>query len=390
MNKISVLLAFILVFVGIELDIFLPTLSMIQRDLAITEVEITWAVTVNLIGLAFSTFFYGSAADSMGRQSPLLFGLFLFFIGSVGCYFASTFPSFLLFRFIQGVGCGAPITICFTIVLDTFDEKEAASTIGLLNGFVTGAMTLAPIIGIYVGQWISWRANFAILSFGALIAFLVALIFLKESLPYQQRKSWGFKTALQDYLSILYSKETWHIGMIPILMYSTLLVYLVNFPLVAASSISDISLLGYLQSIVMMSFVIGSVMASYLIPRVNACVLSWFAYALACCGAILLLFGSYLIPHLWNILTIFMSMIAAATALIISLYMGKSLDIFPEVRGISTAVQGTLRLATSSFIVTISSFVFTESFSYVVMLMCGCISLSFLLCLRKFLHCEND
>lgn len=381
MNKVT-LLAFILILVGIELDIFLPTLSIMQRDLSATETEITWTVTVNLIGLALSTFFYGSAADSTGRRFTILFGLLLFLAGSLGCYFASTFRSFLLARFVQGVGCGAPITICFTIVLDTFETKKASAVIGLLNGFVTGAMTIAPIIGVYISERFSWRANFAVLSFGALIALLLTLLFLEESLPYSQRKKWNFKQAFKGYLFILSSKQAWHIGMIPILMYSSLLVYLVNFPLIAIVSLTEISLIGYLQALVMFSFVIGSITVSYLIPRIDSRILSWFAYVLACGGGILLLFGSYLIPHLWIILTFFMSMVAVGTAFIISLYMGKSLDVFPELRGISTAVQGTLRLAISSLVVMLSGLIFNESFTAIAFLMCGCIFLSCLLCIK--------
>lgn len=380
------LLGFILVMVGIELDIFLPTLSMMQRDLRATETEITWVITANLVGLAISTFFYGGIADSIGRRPTILFGLFLFFIGSVGCYFAMNLPLFLCARFIQGVGCGAPITICFTIILDTFEEKKAASMIGLLNGVITGATTAAPIIGVLIQEYFSWRANFALLAVGGAVAFGLTLLGLDESLPACRKKKWQFKKSMSTYFLILGLKKTWHLGMIPILMYSALLVYLVNFPLIVASNSVNIRLVGYLQAAIMFSFVLGSLIASFLILRLPHEFISKIAYILACGGGILFLVGSYIIPEAWVILTFFVCLISAGTALIISLYMGKSLDVFPESRGLATAVQGTLRLATSSVLVMLSGFFFNENFFHVAVIICGCIFGSLYLCNRKSLH----
>lgn len=384
-----ILLGFILVMVGIELDIFLPTLSVMQRDLRATETEITWVITANLIGLALSTFFYGGVADSMGRRPTILFGLFLFFLGSLGCYFATDLISFLGARFIQGVGCGAPITICFTIILDTFEEKKAASTIGLFNGVITGATTLAPIIGVLLQEYFSWRANFALLAIGGGIALFLSWLGLDESLPNDRKKEWHFKKSLKTYLFILGLKKTWHLGMIPILMYSALLVYLVNFPLIVAYNSVNIKLVGYLQAAIMFSFVLGSLIVSFLISRLQHDFISRMAYILACGGGILFLLGSYIFPQSWIILTLFVCLISAGTAFIISLYMGKSLDVFPESRGLATAVQGTLRLATSSLLVMLSGLAFNENFFHVAIIICACIFGSFYLYSRKCLEGDD-
>lgn len=380
------LLGFILILVGIELDIFLPTLSLMKNDLNASDAEVSWLVTANLLGVAFSCFFYGSAADSIGRRPTILFGLLLFFIGSLGCYFAENFWPFVCARFIQGVGCGAPITLSFTIVLDRYEEKASTSLISFLNSLITGATTLAPILGAYLGEFISWRANFALLTFGALSALLISWIFLQETLSLQQKSPWLFKKAFHRYLRLFSSKQIWHIGMIPILMYTALLVYLVNFPLIVSSQLSDIRQIGYLQACVMLSFVLGSLSASYLVLKWEERSILSMAYGLACGGGILLTLASYWLPHLWNILTFFISMISIGIALVIGLYMGKSLNIFPEYRGSSTAFQGALRLITSSLILTISGMAFHHNFTYIAGIMCACIFSSFYLYLKDRLR----
>ncbi len=371
-TRTIVLLGFILILAGIELDIFLPTLPIMQRELKATDAEMTWIVSINLLGFSLSTFFYGFFSDSIGRRPILLLGLFLFFCGSLGCGLASTLASLLWARFIQGIGCGAPLTVCFTMILDmTENRNRAAAYISLFNSLLTGATTLAPIVGAYVGERHSWQANFLLLTIGSLLALLLAWFFLKESLPSPTR--WLWKEVWNDYLFVLRSKKVWHLGMIPILMYSALLIYLVNFPLAVSSSLMDIRAIGYLQACIMLSFVLGSIIASYLIPRLNFYIISKIAYLLACGGGLLLLLGSYMVPQSWNILTLFMGLVAAGSAFIIGLYMGESLNVFPKMRGISTAVQGALRLSFSSVMIFLSGFLINHHFSYVILLIYLCI-----------------
>lgn len=377
------ILAFILILAGIELDIFLPTLSIMQIEFQATDTEITSAVTANLIGFALSTFFYGSLSDSFGRRPVIIAGLFIFFLGSLYCYLSTDLKSFLLGRFIQGVGCGAPLTICFIIVLDSVpDKNKSTSIISLLNSFITGATTLAPILGAYIGSYFSWRSNFALLTFGAFNALWLVYFFLDESLPFPPKGKWEFKKSFHQYFTVFISKKAWHIGLIPILMYSALLIYLVNFPLIAPLTIPDIKTLGYLQSFVMLSFVVGSILASFLISKIELQTITWIAYLFACGGGVLLLVGAFLFQSSWYILTFFMSLISIGIALIIGLYMGRSLDIFPELRGIVTAFQGALRLTISSFLVMLSSFLISENFAYLSVLICLCLFGSLFLCMK--------
>lgn len=272
------------------------------------------------------------------------------------------------------------MAICFTVVLDKFHDKtKAASLISLLNSFITGATTIAPVLGAYIGEFISWRANFALLAAGGFLAFILTWLFLSETLAPHQKSKWIFKKAFREYLSVLKSSRVWHLGLIPILIYSTLIVYMVNFPLMASPFFKDIRWIGYLQGSIMLCFVLGSVIASYILQKQNVQTIMKFAYSLTLLGGLLLVIGSYVNPNLWILFTVFVCMISAGSAFIIGLYMGKSLDVFPEKRGVSTAVQGFLRLTTSSIIVMISGYVLDESVSYITLLMFICILISFCL-----------
>lgn len=377
------LIGFMLALTGIELDIFLPTLSMMQVDLGTSESEITWVVTINLIGFALSSLFYGSLSDSIGRRPTILIGFSLFTLGSLGCYLSPDFYSFLFARFLQGVGCGAPMTVCFAIVLDLYEKKESASsTISLLNSIITSATMLAPIVGAFIGEYISWRANFALMAIGVTAALGFSWFFLEETLPASQKRQWNFQKTLESYLLVMSKKQAWRLGLIPILMYSALLVYLVNFPLVAYLTIKSITLIGYLQSCIMGSFVVGSLATSYLIPRLKHSFFVSIAYLFACVGGVLLLIGSFYIPQSWDILTVFSGMIAAGTAFVLGMYVGKSLDVCPEIRGVTTAFQGFLRLSISSLVVMISSLIVGDQFIHISFLICLCIFGSLFLCIR--------
>ena len=72
----------------LSVDMYLPSLPTIARDLNTSSAAAGLTLTVFLISLAIGQLIYGPASDRFGRKPPLYIGLGLYVVASIGCAFA--------------------------------------------------------------------------------------------------------------------------------------------------------------------------------------------------------------------------------------------------------------------------------------------------------------
>ena len=72
------------------IDMYLPAFPTIAANLGVPRGDVERTLAAYLIGLALAQVFYGPMADRYGRKPPLLVGLALFMLGSLGCALAGS------------------------------------------------------------------------------------------------------------------------------------------------------------------------------------------------------------------------------------------------------------------------------------------------------------
>ena len=87
-------------------------------------------------GLAVSQLLFGSLADHLGRRPPLLYGLALSVVGSVGCALSGGVASLTVWRVVQALGVGSASVIPRAVIRDRFDVAHTARALSLL-GLIT-------------------------------------------------------------------------------------------------------------------------------------------------------------------------------------------------------------------------------------------------------------
>ena len=103
---ISILSA-LMAFTSLSTDIYLPAMPQMGRDLH-GDAELT--LTGFLIGFSFAQLFWGAISDKIGRKIPLLIGMILFVIGSIGCAISTSMYELLAWRVFQAFGaCVGPL-----------------------------------------------------------------------------------------------------------------------------------------------------------------------------------------------------------------------------------------------------------------------------------------
>jgi len=177
-------------------DMYLPALPRISRDLGVSTSAIQLTLTGCLVGLAIGQLVIGPISDRVGRRRPLLAGIGVFVVSSAICPLVSNVYLFDGLRFVEGFGGAAGIVISRAIVRDLFSGPAAArffSTLVLMTGL---GPILAPQLGAEVLRVSSWRGIFLTLAMIGAALFVAALLRTPETLPSERRRAGGLRSAV--------------------------------------------------------------------------------------------------------------------------------------------------------------------------------------------------
>lgn len=120
------ILSALMAFTSLSTDIYLPAMPEMGRDLN-GDAELT--LTGFLIGFALAQLFWGAVSDKIGRKKPLIIGIVLFIIGSVGCALSSSMMELLAWRVFQAFGACVGPMLSRAMIRDLYGRTEAAKNV---------------------------------------------------------------------------------------------------------------------------------------------------------------------------------------------------------------------------------------------------------------------
>ncbi|NEU29234.1 multidrug effflux MFS transporter [bacterium LRH843] len=200
---IVLLLGSLTAFGPLSMDMYLPALPTVARDLQTSTSLTQLSLTACLIGLAIGQLIFGPLSDIRGRRKPLVFTLTIYSIASLLCAFSTNIWIFILLRFIQGITGAAGIVIARASARDMYSGNELTKFIALLALVNGAAPILAPISGGAILNFSSWNAVFGILSMIGLIMLLAVYFYLPETLPVHRRSAGGVLTVVKTFGNLL-------------------------------------------------------------------------------------------------------------------------------------------------------------------------------------------
>jgi DHA1 family bicyclomycin/chloramphenicol resistance-like MFS transporter len=198
-----VLLAALSAFGPLSLDMYLPGLPAMTRDLHTTASAAQLTITACMVGLGVGQVIAGPLSDARGRRRPLLAGIFGYTVSSVACAVSPTIGVLVVMRLIQGMAGSVGIVIARAIVRDLSGGTVAARLFGVLMGITGVVPVAAPLIGGQVLLVTSWRGVFVVLGAIGVPLVLATAIMLPETLPAHQRHQGGLRTILDRFGALL-------------------------------------------------------------------------------------------------------------------------------------------------------------------------------------------
>lgn len=163
-------------------DMYLPALPTLADDFGITPSMAQMTLTMTMIGMAIGQMVTGPLSDRYGRRPPLLVGMIIFALTSLGCAVIDSINTFLVLRFLMGFAGASGIVIARAIARDVAEGSELTRFLAILMMVNGVAPILSPVIGGQVMLLSSWRGVFDILIVIGVILTIATLIY-RETLP---------------------------------------------------------------------------------------------------------------------------------------------------------------------------------------------------------------
>ena len=179
--KLIIILAFMSSIAPLSTDMYLPALSHVQSSFAASEFLAQLSLASFFIAFALGQLIYGPLSDTFGRKIPLIIGIVLFIVSSLGCVLVDNIYVFITLRFFEALGGCAGVVIARAIVNDSFDIKDAAGVYALMMVFSSLAPMLSPTFGGILLEYFSWQSIFAVLFILGILLLCFIIFGLRES-----------------------------------------------------------------------------------------------------------------------------------------------------------------------------------------------------------------
>ncbi|BCG24701.1 Bcr/CflA family drug resistance efflux transporter [Pseudomonas tohonis] len=186
-KRLILLLAALVAFGPLSIDMYLPSLPLIADDLGAPEARVQLTIGVFLAGLCLGMLAYGPLSDRFGRRRLLLGGIALYLAASLGCALAGEVEHLLAWRLLQALGGAAASVLTRAIVRDLFPLGDAARVLSLMHLVTMFATLVAPLLGGYLMLLAGWRSLFLLLMAFAGLCLAAVALKIPETHPPQAR-----------------------------------------------------------------------------------------------------------------------------------------------------------------------------------------------------------
>ncbi|MBX9805101.1 MAG: MFS transporter [Alphaproteobacteria bacterium] len=342
-----------------EADMYVPAFPQMIQYFGVEENQIQLILSLNFAGLCLAGIVTGPLSDSYGRRKVLLGGLFLFLVSSVGCVYTSDFNMMLGMRLIQGVAASVPTVIGAATFLDKYSAQKAGQILGLMNGVISASMAGAPIVGAWLSQVYSWRANFVAILALATLSFIGTWLFIEETLPVEKRKPLNMISVFKDYAKLSKSLEFMGYSLIVWFPFSAIVVYIANISIIFVNHMDmSLELFSLYQASTMGTFIVFSLLSMKLIGKMGLDYTKNLGSFFTLIGAAGLFWTCQVDMDNANMICFFMAFIAAGGAMMAGTFGMKVVSIFPDIYGTSMAMTTAIRQFLAGGLVILSEVMF--------------------------------
>ncbi len=184
MNRVTPLILAVALFMeNMDSTVIATSLPAIATDIGSDPISLKLALTAYFVSLAIFIPISGWMADRFGSTVVFRAAIFVFVVGSVACAFSFSLKTFVLSRFLQGVGGSMMTPIARLVLLRSTPRNQLVAAMSWLSvPALIGPLT-GPPLGGFLTTYLSWHWIFWINVPIGLAGILLATRFLPPPEP---------------------------------------------------------------------------------------------------------------------------------------------------------------------------------------------------------------
>lgn len=177
------LVAITLIFDGYDAQVIAYIMPHLIKEWHLTPIIAGSMASYGFLGLMVGAAGFGMISDRLGRKKSLMLAVAIFSTFCGVSYFAPDFKTFVILRFLAGIGMGGAMPIAITLISEFSPAKIRAKAVTAMFGGFTLGWALAGLMAMFIIPTNGWRPLLLIGLIPILIIPVIA-IYLPESVRF--------------------------------------------------------------------------------------------------------------------------------------------------------------------------------------------------------------
>lgn len=375
---IVVILGLLSMLMPLAIDMYLPALPIIAAEYGVSAGSVQMTLSAYVLGFAIGQLFYGPMADCLGRKPVIMFGTFCFALAAAACALSQSVEMLIYMRLLHGLAAAAASVVINALMRDMFTKDDFSRMMSFVVLVMTVAPLLAPIIGGGLLVLLSWHAIFWTIGLAALVATILVLVFIRETLPRERRQKFRLSTTIGNFGLLFRHKRVFSYMLASGFSFAGMFSFLSAGPFVYIdlNGVSPQNF-GYYFALNVVFLFILTLINSRFVARFGA--QSMFRLGLTIQFGTGLWMIAVLALHLGFIpLVVGVALFVGCVAMVTSNGMAVILEDFPHMAGTASSLAGTLRFGVGAVIGALLSLATFDSAWPMVLSMAVCSSVALL------------
>lgn len=367
-----VILGLLSMLMPLAIDMYLPAMPLIAREFGVSAGSVQMTLSAYVLGFSLGQLFYGPLADSLGRKPVILFGTFFFAIAAAACALSQSVEQLINMRFLHGLAAAAASVVINALMRDMFTKDDFSR----MMSFVVLVMTVAPLLAPIIGGWLllllSWHAIFWSMCLAALVATVLVMLYIRETLPKERRQPFSLRTTIGNFATLFRHKRVFNYMLASGFSFAGMFSFLSAGPFVYIN-LNGVSPqnFGYYFALNVVFLFIITLINSRSVKRFGAQIMFRLGLIIQLLMAIWLLVVCAMDLGFWP-LVLGVAAFVGCVAMVTSNGMAVILDDFPHMAGTASSLAGTLRFGVGAIIGGVLSLATFNSAWPMVIAMAGC------------------
>lgn len=150
-------IAFLIFLLNIDFTAVNMTFVVISKEMGEDINTLQWMLSGYVLAWAATVVFFGKMADIYGKRRLLLWGVFVFMVGSILCGVATEIFLLIGGRIIQGLGGAMFVPPLYALVFQEFPEERRGMAMGMIGVGAGIGLAVGPSFSSFILSHFGWR-----------------------------------------------------------------------------------------------------------------------------------------------------------------------------------------------------------------------------------------